>query len=181
MRRSSSLGIALAALASSLVAVGQGDDVLLPVEFGMYVAIESPIRPYAPPHPCGSVLTLRASRMPVGLLDFRVLWAYELSQSGQILARWPLPVDAVPLGTDGDRLIVRQSQYESVVVITQESGIGVPLKDLPSFDDSAPYRSMVACPLSSAPSEVSSGYVCATFIEEESGAGRTIAFPPVCT
>lgn len=182
MRRGSPLGIALVSFMCSQVAVTQEDDFLFPVEFGMYVSNESPLRPYAPPHPCGSVLTLRSSRIPVvGLSDFRVLWAYELAQNGQVLARWPLPVDAVPVGTDGDRLIIRQALYENVVVVTQGSEIGVPADGLPPFNYSEPYRRMVACPLSSGPSEVHPGYICAAFDEQQTGASRTIAFPPVCT
>jgi hypothetical protein len=181
MRLGNLVGIALASLVCSRACIAQESDFLAPVEFEMYVSEESPIRPFAPPHPCGAVLTLRANRVPVGLSDFRVLWAYGLTQSGQVLAKWPLPVDAIPVGAKGDSLIIRQTSNRGVLLVTQDSEIGVPAEDLPSFGNSEPFSRTVACPLSSSLSDASAGYICVTLDDQETGAGRIIAFPPVCT
>src|SRR5689334_15846811 len=96
----------LATAAFSLASQSQPrDDVpeYLPVSFYVYLKETHPLYRFAPDHPCGRILQLRADKLPIDLAGLEFDDALELSEKGKTLRRWTLPVSANPLGIDGER------------------------------------------------------------------------------
>jgi len=59
-------------------------------------------------HPCGKVVVARVRALPLvgqvsALLPERVI---ELGSNGNVIRRWPVPVDASPIGLSGPNLLV---------------------------------------------------------------------------
>lgn len=153
-------------------------DLEIPVNFSLYVSEESELHRFAPPHPCGRVLTLRSSTVPIDLAMFRIYSAVELSDSGNVLARWPLPVDAMPVGVMRDRLSIRMADSGETAYLLTSGRIGLPVEGA-GPEESQITPDHVACPSSQEDSV--SQYACVQLSDPSSGRVRVIAYPPICT
>ena len=151
----------------------------IPADFSLYVSEQSELYEFAPPHPCGRVLVLRANKVPQDLPTFTILPAVELNENGDILARWPLPVDAVPTAVVGDSLAIRLSESRQSVFLSTSGDIGLPVEGGWPEEGTKAEPNHVDCPVS-ADSFVSQ-YFCITLADQASGQRRIIGYPPTCT
>ena len=125
-------------------------------------------------HPCGSVVLARVSSLPLfrqgaALIPELVM---ELSSSGEVIRRWPMPVDGRPIGLSGVDLLVKEA-FEFWVT---PQGAIAPYKDNLSLPKPEP----IACKPSRASGD--SAYVqCQRFRDLVSGKGRILSFEGVCT
>jgi hypothetical protein len=157
---------------------GWTQELEIPAYFSLYVSEASELHRFAPPHPCGRVLTLRSSTVPVDLTTFKIYWALELSNSGDVLARWPLPVDATPVGVMRDRLTIRMAGSGESVYLLTSGRIGLPVEGAwPEESQITPDH--VGCP--SSLDDAVSQYFCVALSDQSNGSTRVIAYPPICT
>ena len=152
------------------------EDFLFPVTFDVYLDEGHPLYKFAPGHPCGKVITLRANALPVDIPMVRLVWAYEVTREGRVEARWALPVDATPIAVNRDTLTIRQFGEDEIVFVTTAFGIG---KRIDGPDQALLINdvSRAACP----DAEPIRHYICSELIDARSGQRRIIAYPPVCT
>lgn len=158
--------------------LSSSQELQVPASFSVYVSEESELYGFAPPHPCGRVLTLRSDVMPVNLEMFRVNWAAELSDSGEVLLRWPMPVDSTPVAVMNDRLTIGIVDSGAAVYLLPSGRIGLPLEGAwPPESWAMPKPA--ACPPSR--DESLSWYFCVELSDQSDGRTRVIAYPPICT
>jgi len=165
--------------AASLADCSMAQELQVPVYFSLYVSEQHELYEFAPPHPCGRVLALRANKVPQDLSIFKVFPAIELNEDGENLAMWPLPVDAVPTGIKNDRLSIRLSVSQQTVFLSTSGNIGLPVEgDWPeqSTDIGPDHRD---CPASA--ESLVSQYFCAVLTDQADGQTRIIGYPPICT
>jgi hypothetical protein len=155
----------------------QTDTYLAAVEYDVYLNKENPLYAFGVGHPCGTVVTLQANKLPMNVQGVELLWAYELDATGRTRTKWPLPVDATPLAIDGDRLIIHQFNAEEVVIVTREGEIGTALFDPPKAPPlESKARNLVTCP-----EGIADDSLCARLVDNSTGAVRIIEYPSACT
>jgi len=62
-------------------------------------------------HPCGSTITEFVKQIPIPgkKTDIEAEKVFEFDERGEVLRQWPLPVDQVVIGIEGEALILRVS------------------------------------------------------------------------
>ena len=108
-----------------------------PAHFSLFLQKETDLYPYGIDHPCGKKLSLSGFDIPVGSNLFSVDWVYEISSDGQILGKWPTPVDATPVAINGENLLLKVFEPENRFVVVTRSGkiwnaLYVESEDIPS-------------------------------------------------
>lgn len=57
-------------------------------------------------HPCGESVTAFVRRIPPRHAVIEGETVFELSRTGDLLRQWPVPIDRIPLGLNGDTLLL---------------------------------------------------------------------------
>ncbi len=62
-------------------------------------------------HVCGEVYSQCIHSIPINSQKFNPAWAYELSKNGDIINKWPMPVDARVKAVAGQHIIAAYPDY----------------------------------------------------------------------
>jgi hypothetical protein len=125
--------------------------------------------------PCGKVVVARVHALPLVLPGAALIpeLIVELNSSGRAIRRWPVPVDASPLGLNGEGLLVESGPLKFWV--TPQGAIS-PYKSGLAIRESEP----AACGRSHEFGK--SGYVqCRKYRDVVSGEYRVLSFEAPCT
>ena len=133
-------------------------------------------------HPCGDVVSQCLTRI-TETPELSPNWAYEISENGEVLKKWPMPVDGQIWGISEEYILVafpnrksRNNEWESpnFIKISTEGEI-FRLKKISKSDE------MVhACSDLTGISYLQSAF-CAEFSDMKSGKKRIVSEEPVCS
>lgn len=132
------------------------------------------------PHPCGSAAIARVSRVPplvpVGpLIPDRIV---EVSLTGEVMRRWAVPIDSIPVELVGDRVLVTDGDRNYWIGIDGSLEIGPTKSPGPPEHASCngDLRPEFGQTLHDPPFTQ-----CQTLRDSASGKPRTLAFEGVCS
>lgn len=134
-------------------------------------------------HPCGYIASQCLKSINFEDVRLEPILAFEISNDGRIIKKWPLPVDAQVYSVSGESIVVGYPNYEKQSN-GWESPLFVQIKMNGSVLRHAPMLNTnlggVECSKITSDNIVSSMY-CRKYKDQDSGSIRFIAFPEVCT
>ena len=152
------------------------------VEVDLYVKDGASIE-NASEHPCGYVLTQCLRAIPLNDNRLEPVWAYEISQVGRVINKWPLPVDAQVYSVSGSSIEVGYPNYErhgngweNPAFAQVKSNGSISRKPAVSI------KKLNGIECSKITNDATVSLVCCRkYKDKNSGEIRIIAFPEVCT
>lgn len=133
-------------------------------------------------HPCGAVVELSVSAIPLNRPNIDTDRVIEFDMSGATIREWRAPVDSLPVAVDGNRLIIKYSREHSGGHLAILPLGKIEAYSMHSIDTPLPASAEMQCPATLVTLFGKNDYLfCQRWKDRSTGARRNIAFEGICT